>query len=48
MFRIGRNLAYDLLRRTGKLGPLTPIRLGRRIRFGAAQVAAVLSGEDEA
>lgn len=42
---ISHSSAYRQLSETGKLGPLTPIRIGRRIVFGIRQVEAVLAGE---
>lgn len=36
--------AYRQINETGKLGPLTPIRIGRRIMFGRRQVETLLAG----
>lgn len=46
MLGISRSSAYRQLAKPGaKLGPLTPIRIGRRILFGRKQIEAVLAGE---
>jgi predicted DNA-binding transcriptional regulator AlpA len=44
---ISRSSAHRLIAQTGKLGPLTPIRIGRRIVFGWRQVELVLAGGAE-
>lgn len=42
---ISRSSAHRTIARDQKLGPLTPIRIGKRILFGRKAVEAVLAGE---